>query len=223
MRKKLAFVLLLMFVCMPISVNAANSSTAEMQDSDKLIKVFDQFFSGQGTAYNSANEDVTQEFYNTHIKEFCSGDYDAIKEGLNVEDIACIETYSIIQPTRLEMTKTYEQTRIHPVRQDEYPYEGMAWYIIVTATGSFTYHDSTLQISSYEDPEISVDFADLGALFSGTPTSIKVSSPKYISNRTGISFSVTVKHTVSCPIPGIDYITDTIGPFETVSNFEIYI
>lgn len=32
---------------------------------------------------------------------------------------------------------------------------------------------------------------------------------------------VTTTHTVSCPIPGIDYITGTLGPFTNVSNFTI--
>ena len=34
-------------------------------------------------------------------------------------------------------------------------------------------------------------------------------------------FTVTTTHTVSCPIPGSDYVTGTLGPFKNVSNFTI--
>ncbi|MCI9327963.1 MAG: hypothetical protein HFJ00_17440 [Lachnospiraceae bacterium] len=83
------------------------------------------------------------------------------------------------------------------------------------------YQSGNNEIIDFPSPTINVSFSDLGALFSGSLDSIRTTKPAINSNKTSASFTVTTTHTVSCPIPGVDYATGTLGPFTNVSNFTI--
>ncbi|MSS38672.1 hypothetical protein [Clostridium porci] len=77
------------------------------------------------------------------------------------------------------------------------------------------------KIIGFPSPIINVSFSDLGALFSGSLDSIRTTQPSISSNKTFASCSVTTTHTVSCPIPVVDYITGTLEPSTSVSKFTI--
>lgn len=89
------------------------------------------------------------------------------------------------------------------------------------ATGSFTYHDSTFQITSYTAPSISYTYDGLGAAFVGSVTGNTITGPSLTNNNRTLRFTVNATHTVSVPIPGVDLITGTIGPFSTSSTFSL--
>ncbi len=234
MKKSIAFLLALAFLILPISANAVELAENDAPiPSEDFIKVCDLLFSGNGQAFNQNDENVTHIFCNTYIDAYTNRDYATILDSFFKENVYYIQTHKeSVQPReesvyqvapRLVMTKSYEDSKVHLVRQSGFPYDGKSWYFIVTATGSFTYNDSTFQISSFPNPTISVSFSDLGAAFTGNLESMTTTTPQLNSSRSSASFTVTTKHTVSCPIPGVDYVTGTLGPFTNVSNFTISI
>lgn len=225
MKKSIAFILSLLLLALPVSANATGLEKSKAPvPSENFIEICDLLFSGNGKTYNQSDEDVTKLFCDTYANAYINKDYAAILHGCFEEGIACIQTHkeSVSQITpKLVMSKSYETSQAQLVHQVGFPYDGKAWYIIVTASGDYTYYDSTNQISSFPPPTIGVSFSDLGAAFTGNVTKTKTTTPKLDSNRTSASFTVTTEHTVSCPIPGSDYITGTLGPFKNVFNFTI--
>lgn len=220
---KRVFSLILVFLMsFSLIVPAHASDVEESSVSETFIHVCDLFFAGKGEAYDQTGADVTDSFYNSYLSAYSAGNYAAIKSGCITSGISCIETHDVsaIQP-RLELSRTYEEMKYHLVTQEGFPYDGKTWGFVVWATGSFTYHDSTFQIASYTSPNISYTYDGLGAAFVGSVTANTISIPTLINNRTTLTFTVNATHEVSVPIPGVDLITGTIGPFETESVFEI--
>lgn len=216
------FLALTMLVCLCIPAAAAEANEEDSEVSDLFIHVCDLFFSGKGEAYDKNGNDVTTSFYSSYITAYVSGNYAAIKNGCISAGVSCIKTHDVatIQP-RLTLTKTYEEMSYHLIEQKGFPYNGKTWGFVVWATGSFSYYDSTFQISSYTDPSLSYTYDGLGAAFVGSVTGTTVTRPSLINNRTTLTFTVNNTHEVSVPIPGVDLITGTIGPFETESVFTI--
>lgn len=216
------FLALAMSVCLCIPASAAEANTEDTEVSDLFIQVCDLFFSGKGEAFDHSGNDVTSSFYSAYISAYTSGNYAAIKDGCISLGISCIKTHddAAIQP-RLQLTRTYEEMSYHLITQEGFPYDGKTWGFVVWATGSFTYHDSTFQIASYTSPSISYTYDGLGAAFVGSVTGNTITGPSLTNNRTTLTFTVEATHEVSVPIPGVDLITGTIGPFETESVFEI--
>lgn len=223
MKKYLSlFLALAISICLCIPASAAEANTEDTEVSDLFIQVCDLFFSGKGEAFDQSGNDVTSSFYSAYITAYNSENYAAIKDGCSSLGISCIKTHdeAAIQP-RLELSRTYSEMSYHLITQQGFPYNGKSWGFVVSASGSFTYQDSTFQIASYTSPNISFSFDGLGAAFSASVTGNTIIGPSFTNNRTSLRFTVNATHEVSVPIPGVDYITGTIGPFNTSSVFEI--
>ena len=182
----------------------------------------DLFFNGDGKAYDADETDITEKFYDACSAMHSVGDYTAIIEWCIHNSVSCIKTRSeeLMQP-EMEMTRRYNEMSYHLITQNGFPYDGKTWGFVVRASGSFTYQDSTFQIASFGYPTISYEFDSLGAAFTGSVTGNTITGPYITDNRTKLPFTVTATHEVSVPLPGLDLITGTIGPFETESVFEI--
>ena len=207
--KKLFAMFLTLCLIFSFSTTAFASSVDEREvpvASADFKRVCDQVFEGKGEVYNANGIDITNSFLTRYNAIYQSGNYDAILSGCFKE--------GVLHPQ-------YEESVVHLVKQNGFPYDGKSWYLVVTATGSYGYQDSTNEIIDFPSPTINVSFSDLGALFSGSLDSIRTTKPAINSNKTSASFTVTTTHTVSCPIPGVDYVTGTLGPFTNVSNFTI--
>lgn len=226
LKKVFATFLALCFM-LSLSTTAFASSTENREISvanADFKRVCNQVFQGNGEVYNTNGVDVTDSFLTKYYGAYQSGNYDEILSGCFADGITQISGHNNIMPdvtTRSVLHPQYEESVVHLVTQNGFPYDGKSWYLVVTATGSYGYQDSTNEIISFPSPTINVSFSDLGALFSGSLDSIKTTQPVINSSKTSASFSVTTTHTVSCPIPSVDYITGTLGPFTNVSNFTI--
>lgn len=187
-------------------------------------KVCDQVFQGKGEVYNASGIDITNSFLTRYNEIYQSGNYNAILYGCFEEGVSQLTGHKNIVPDvtdRAVLHPQYEESAVHLVKQNGFPYDGKSWYLTVTATGSYGYQDSTNEIIDFPSPTISVSFSDLGALFSGSLDSVRTTRPVVNSSKTSASFSVTTTHTVSCPIPGVDNVTGALGPFTNVSNFTV--
>ena len=225
MKKSLSlFIILTMIFCLTLPAFATDIELSRSAASASFIEICDLFFAGKGEAFTQNGTNVTEEFYSSYIEAYSSGAYDAIKAGCISSGVSCIKVRDVSSTqTRLEMTRTYNEMSYHLITQQGYPYDGKTWGFVVQAVGSFTYHDSTLQIASYTAPRLIYSFDGLGAAFTGAVTESTVSIPTLINGRTTLKFSAEVRHEVYVPIPGIDLLTGTIGPFDTISVFEISI
>lgn len=225
--KKLFAMFLTLCLIFSFSTTAFASSVDEREvpvASADFKRVCDQVFEGKGEVYNANGIDITNSFLTRYNAIYQSGNYDAILSGCFKEGISQLTGHKNIVPdvtTRTVLHPQYEESVVHLVKQNGFPYDGKSWYLVVTATGSYGYQDSTNEIIDFPSPTINVSFSDLGALFSGSLDSIRTTKPAINSNKTSASFTVTTTHTVSCPIPGVDYVTGTLGPFTNVSNFAI--
>ena len=225
--KKVFATLLTLCLILSLSTTAFASSTESSEvpaANADFKKVCDQLFQGKGEAYNANGVDITANFLSEYNGAYQAGNYDAILSGCFDDNIVQITGHSNVVPdatTRAVLHPQYEESVVHLVKQNGFPYDGKSWYLVVTATGSYGYQDSTNEIIDFPSPTINVSFSDLGALFSGSLDSIRTTRPVINSSKTSASFSVTTTHTVSCPIPGSDYLTGTLGPFTNVSNFTI--
>lgn len=215
----------LLMVSMNLAVFAAPSENADaVVPNADFIKICNQLFSGNGEVYNAGGIDVTNSFITKYTSAYESKDYAAILSGCYEDNISRIhgrKHEEQPQSTRAVLQLRYEESVAHLVRQSGFPYDGKSWYLVITASGSYGYQDTTGQIINFPSPTISASFSDLGALFSGSLDSIKTTAPSLNSSKTAASFKVTTSHTVSCPIPGVDYVTGTLGPFTNTSNFTI--
>lgn len=190
----------------------------------EFIKICEQIFTGNGEVYTSNGTDITTSFIAKYNSAYLSKDYQTILAGCYADNISQLNGRSHIEvntATRAVLQLRYEESKAHLVRQNGFPYDGKSWYLIVTASGSYGYQDSTGQIISFPAPTINISFSDLGALFTGNLNSMTTTTPVLNSSKSSASFKVTTSHTVSCPIPGLDYVTGTLGPFSNVSNFTI--
>lgn len=229
MKKKFVSIFVLFVLALSISAGALEPVTNE--ETQALPSVFiekcDLLFSGSGKIYTHNGEDVTQLFCTTYMSTYKVGDYVAIRDACRAENISYIKTYreNTLAMPRLSMTKSYEESELYLVENKEFPYKGKTWYFEVKATGSFTYNDGNFQISSFPNPTIEVAYYDTGSLFAGSLTSMTTTTPRLNSSKNSASFTVTTKHTMSCPIPdvsgGTAPVTGTLGPFTYVSNFTI--
>lgn len=214
--------LILAVLTLPMSVFAAeNSNDMSVVPSDDFIRMCDLLFAGNGEVYSSDGVDITQSFVLEYGTAYSSNDYATILRACYSSDVSQIRTHSKGVPTRAIMDIPYEERVVHFITQNGFPYDGKSWYFMVTASGTYAYNDGYQYIQNFPAPTISVSYHDLGALFSGSLTSMSVTSPAFNSSKTSVSFTVTTTHTVSCPIPGSDYLTGTLGPFTNRSNFTI--
>ena len=226
LRKLFAFFLsLCLMLAFSTNVFAASGDDEKnLVANDDFKKVCDQVFQGNGEVYKANSEDVTNSFLEEYYAAYQSENYDYILEGCYDDGIVQITGYSNhsadVTP-RTMMQLQYDRSVIHLITQHGVPYDGKSWYLVVTATGTFGYQESMNEIVHFPEPTIKVSFSDLGALFSGNLEGISITQPVINSSKTAASFSVTTTHTVSCPIPGLEYITGTLGPFTNVSNFTI--
>lgn len=219
-----------MAVCASSTALAAPSEKTDtvLPDAD-FIKVCDQLFTGNGELYNISGMNVTDGFIEKYSVAYESKDYETILRACFQEEISQIyghvyeyNNIEIQNAARTILNLTYEENAVHLIQQKGFPYDGKSWYITVKASGVYTYQDSYGgYIVDFPAPTISVSFNGLGALFTGSWDSITTTTPVINSSKTAASFEVTTTHTVSCPIPGSDYITGTLGPFTNVSNFTI--
>ena len=65
-------------------------------------------------------------------------------------------------------------------------------------------------------------WSNTAAAFTGNVTGVTTTTPVINAGYRSASFKVTTTHTMSCPIPGMEYLTGTLGPFTNVSNFTMY-
>ena len=216
------FVLIFAVMILPVSAFAAeNTDELIVGPSDGFIKVCDSLFAGNGEVYSSSGANITRSFVLENSAAYNSNDYATILTECYSKDVSQIRTHSKKPSTRAIMNIPYEESVVHFITQNGFPYDGKSWYLLVTASGTYAYNDGYQYIQNFPAPVISVSFHDLGALFSGSLTSMSVTAPAFNSSKTSVSFTVTTTHTVSCPIPGSDYVTGTLGPFKNVSNFTI--
>ncbi len=233
MSKKVASLFLVVFILTGLlapayAMEIENEGDADADNStvtvtSDMIKVCNLVFDGNGELYNSDGDDVTENFIIKYNDFYMNKDYISIVNAFNEEGISNIYAHgnknSAVQPIAF-MDIPYDEVVVHLVTQNEFPYNGKSWYFIVEATGTYVYQISGY-IYSFPTPTINVSYSGLGELFSGSLTSINVTTPVLNSSKNEASFTVTTQHEVSCPIPGLDYITGTLGPFTNVSNFKI--
>lgn len=205
---------------------AASSETERIPVPDaKFIEVCNRLFSGNGEVYDANGTDVTNNFIKKYNDAYQNKNFVTILSGCYKDGISQIHSNSTIKEnnasTRSVMQLRYTRDVVHLVKQKGFPYDGQSWYFVVTASGKYGYQESTGTIIDFPNPTISTSFHDLGALFTGNLKSIKTTTPVINSSRTSASFKTTTTHTVSCPIPGLDYVTGTLGPFTNTSNFTI--
>lgn len=226
--KLLSIILSCLVLLMFTTTNAYAASIDDFSEIPKankeLIHIFEQVFSGNGEVFDADGADISNTFREQYHSEFKSKEYDKLVAGcisLNVGQIDSHEKERLSGSTKSVLQLSYEESKVHFVTQNGFPYSGKSWYIIVTASGTYGYQDSTGQIISFPSPTVNVSFSDLGALFTGNLTSVRTTTPVINSAKTAASFKVTTTHTVSCPIPGMNYITGTLGPFTNTSSFTI--
>lgn len=185
-------------------------------------------FNGQGTIYDQDGNDITTSFVERYQLLFQAQDFDTILSCCFEENVDLIETGQIIverdsaktDGLRTILYPTYELYRRHIITQTGNPYHGKRWTFCVCATGSYTYQDSYGgYIVYFPNPTYGFSFEDIGEAFSGSVTSINVTTP-VVSGNTA-TFSITTSHELTCPIPLIDPLTSTLGPFTRTSNFSI--
>lgn len=173
---------------------------------------------------NSDGDNVTDSFIINYEEAYQKEDFKSILCGCYQDGISQMDGHNYILPdrhTRSVIHPKYEESKVHLITQNGFPYNEKNWYLVVTATGSYGLQDATNEIIAFPSPSISVSFSELGALFSGSLDSIRTTQPVISSNRKSVSFNVTTTHTVSCPIPGVSYVTGTLGPFTNTSYFVI--
>lgn len=206
------------------STATASVSPSNPEVSTEFIKVCDLVFVGNGEVINSDGLDITQNFIAAYLDVYTSNDYSTILSACYKLGISQFRGHgdpvAQISP-RAYMTLSYDESVVHFVTQEGFPYDGKSWYFIVTATGTYRYEDGNQIILEVSMPTITTTFSDLGAAFSGSCNSTTIDSPVISSDRSYATIKVTTEHTVSCPIPGASYITGTLGPFTNISNFTI--
>lgn len=224
--KQLLAMLLTFLLIASLSMTAFASSTQEetpLPNAD-FVNVCDQVFAGNGEVFTSSGTDVTSSFIAKYKNAYLSKDFQTILDGCYSDNIAHLDGHKYTKAsssTRSVLQLKYEESKVHLVTQKGFPYDGKSWYLVVTATGTYGYQDTTGQIINFPSPTINVSFSDLGALFNGSLDSVRTTAPVINSSKTSASFKTTTTHTVSCPIPGSDYLTGTLGPFTNESSFTI--
>lgn len=201
----------------------------ELGHNSMFIKQIDAIFQGAGHVQRADGKDATELFLQANRCFYEAGDYSSIASYCLLNDIT--ELYSHTRQVRREYdesgTRTilvfyYDETQAHLKEQTGTPHNGKKWYFAVNASGSYRYQDSYGgYIISFPSPTISWFFEDLGAAFTGNVTSVRVSTPVIYSNPVHATFTVTTKHTVTCPIPGFSNLTGTLGPFTDQFSFDI--
>lgn len=232
MKKFISIILALTLLLLPMSVSA--NSEAQTVD-EKIIDVFDAFFTGNGTAYNKNNIDVTSTFYARYLGTYNTGDYATIYEGMKTMEIARIKTHKISESTqRLSLSKSYSDYDLVLMEHSGRPFDGKTWYFLVEASGVFTYNDSTFEITSFPRPTVECSFHDIGAAFSGTYGYV-LPTPEINSDKSAATFDVRATQVIyydfngaidESPVGdegiGVDYpISGTLGTYHSTSSFEI--
>ena len=227
MKKLRALVLIVMTVvvlgCGSVQALATDETENELIADENFIEMCERIFSGNGEIIDSVGNDITDYFVSKYSAYFESGEYTEILKMCFDEGVSELRGhYSEKLETRASVRKVYEETAIHLVTNVSYPpYPGKEWYLLVTVSGVILYDTWSEQIISCPSPTVSIEFGSLGALFTGNLTSVNVSTPVIDNSNYSVSFFVTTVHTVSYPIPGLDYITGELGPFTNMSNFTI--
>lgn len=223
MKKGIAvFVVLVMLVVMTQPVYAATDNETDVSDS--FIEISTLLFTGNGEVYDANGNDITQAFLQNYQILYDSRDYAAIQNACLAENISQIRAHnqtSSQSKARAILTIEYEEYSLHYITQEGIPYDGKTWTLLVTASGTYSYNDGMGQIIAFPTPTISYALNGLGAKFSGSIDSSRTTTPVINSSKTAVTFNTTTTHSVSCPIPGVDYITGTLGPFTTVSYFTV--
>ena len=228
-KRSLLCVLLSIVLMLGFNLNAFASpesdESVEVAD-DNFIEICDLLFSGYGEVYDSNGSDITSSFISEYFGTYQSRDYSMILSKCYAENISQIRTHKATELSSSARASVlqlaYEDSITHFITNNAAPYEGKSWYVTVTASGTYGYAEPDNRILSCNNPSMSVSFGSLGALFSGNIERIRSSTPLINNNAMCITFTVYLEHTVSCPIPGVDHITGTLGPFNTESNFTIY-
>ena len=209
-------------LCLSSSVAVAQvPQSNEINTGNGFLDLIDCLFNGNGEVYDENGVNITDYFVSKYAIVYENKDYEQILNAWKEENIyrihgykhEIIETRAILHPTYLEMDAQF-------VQQKEMPYQGKGWYILVTASGNYGYHDSYDRIIYFPPPTISVKFYDLGQLFYGTVNSTNTTDPVISSDKKSATFSATITHSVFGPPPA-GYIDIELGPFTTVSNFKV--
>ena len=219
MKKTLSTILALLILAMPVLAIVPDvSEPEEVQLSPDFITLCDDFFSGHGVAYNQDHEDVTDFLYKNYLDVYNRKGYNELHEIFLENGVSQIRTSVETETSnpflRLVMNRNYSEYVAMDFQQKGFPYDGKKWYLILTAKGSYKYNDGTNQITSFSTPTIGFSFSGLGALFSGHITSSSTTAPVLSSNKRSVTFTTKSTHEVSCPIPGVEYATGTLGPFK---------
>lgn len=221
----LSSILMLSLLCTPaFAAETRVSAVNETEVADGFVATCDLVFSGKGEVFNSEGIEITQSFVYACREAYNMRNYAAILEAcydMEVFRICAHGNTETKASTRAYMTLSYEEYAIHFITQEGFPYDGKSWYFMVTATGTYVYLDGYDTIQAVHEPTIDVSYIDLGAAFAGSLDSVSVSTPVISADRSYATFNVTTEHTVGCPIPGVDFIMGTLGPFTNVSYFTI--
>ena len=225
MKRRVIAIVLVLALMMTTTVFASDASESRSTTlPEQAIKNYDLLFAGKGEVYDSFGNVITQQFIVENISLYSSGNYDAIRQScynMNVSRIHVHES-NIVQPSsRAFLEIEYEDTITHYITQPEPPFEGKEWEINVTAHGTYIYQDSYQYIYNFPEPWISYSFWGEGALFSAYVTENRITTPRLNSDKSAASFTVETYHCVDGPVPGLDTVTYTLGPFYTESDFVI--
>jgi hypothetical protein len=232
MRYFICGALAVIMLCSTATALAASSVNYEtVVVTADLIQLYEQVFTGNGEVYDASGRDVTTSFVARLNGAYQSGDYESILAACYKEGISRIVgyQYTISQNredvgTRAVENKTYSKMVAHLVTNPGPWYPGKAWYLIVTASGSYSVgyaYPNIIVVYNVSTPTVDVSYADEGSAFVGTLNSITISTPVISPSATSFSFSVTTVHSMTCPIPGMEWLTGTLGPFTNVSNFTV--
>lgn len=185
----------------------------------KLFSDFSCIFNGEGRVFDSASNNITNQFIIANINSFENDDFNSIKDYIFNNDISRIEIEPVIR-TRAILNSNYSRTVYHLIENTKAPFAGKKWYFIVTASGNSSYNDGYAQYISFSTPTITFSYSDEGALFSGSIVSVNTTPVTMSNNKGTASSTVTSVHQMTGPSP-IDGFSLSLGSFTNVSNFSI--
>lgn len=197
------------------------SSTTNYAPTPLFIEMCSKFFSDTST-YNALDKngnDVTQRFYNAHISEYRSSNYEALMDAF----IAELSAFRWKSEDSTTTASAGDSSRIIYNRTVTDDFYGVATSthmsnktadFVYTISGDYAVSDGSNQIISYGEAELNIDFSDPGALFSIESTNIKTrASTNTAKTKVDFSASFKVNLSYSEKYTGITLWTDTSGPF----------
>lgn len=223
-RRKLAkSLLVLLCVCafsfVPVGVYAEPAKAAVQEELDlsmptpTFVEVIDAFFSDKYEAkvLASTGEDISDQFYVSHLTQYLSGEYSAMWNCFVANDLifSWVEEPDASARTILHPTATQSFYQLATTNNGKKTFETK-----INLTGNYSVNDSVGEIIGATSPSLDVEFLGLGALFNAQLTG--VSTWKSIAaNKKSVQFGATFSVAVTAFTPeyGFTIWDSTAGPY----------